>query len=255
MKRIFLVFLLLAAVYVAYSRLDGNADDAMLSVAADQAVSASFQPVFTDYDAAYAQTYIRGWSVIVNRQLLETPDQAVGQMALTLLDRKLADIERTVYPYPLNSLKRVPIWIENGSTGLHGLAYHWSDVWLREHGYNPDKAKAVEIHNVRDFIDWEPTQPWFVLHELAHAYHDQALSENHEGITQAYENAVRLGLYDSVKYRDGNLMQAYARSNRMEYFAELSEAYFGQNDFYPFNREDLRQHDPMGYALMEKVWR
>ena len=255
MKRFFLVFLLLAAVYVAYSRFNGSTDDATFPVAADQAFSASFYPVFTDYDAAYAQTYIRGWTVIVNRQLIETSDQAVAQMALALLDRKLADIERTVYPSPLGNLKRVPIWIENGSTGLHGLAYHWSEVWLRDNGYNPDKAKAVEIHNLRDFIEWEPTQPWFVLHELAHAYHDQALGEHNQDITQAYDNAMRLGLYENVKYRDGNIMPAYARTNRMEYFAELSEAYFGQNDIYPFNREDLRQHDPMGYALMEKVWR
>ena len=38
------------------------------------------------------------------------------------------------------------------------------------------------------------------------------------------------------------------------YFAELSEAYFGTNDFYPFVRAELKEHDPRGYALMEKAW-
>ena len=37
-------------------------------------------------------------------------------------------------------------------------------------------------------------------------------------------------------------------------FAELTEAYFVRNDFFPFNREELRQYDPVGYAMIESVW-
>lgn len=263
MRSLFLIFVLLAVAYGACSR-PGEPEDhavpAMLVMPAvpymadGTAAMPQFQAKFSDYDDAYAQTQIRGWTVIVNRQLLEPYDPAVTNMALTLLERKFADIERAVNEIPLRTLQRVPIWIENGSNGQRGLAYHWSAEWLREHGYNPEKAKAVEIHSLFDFIEWEPTQPWFVLHELAHAYHDRALGENNEDITEAYENARRLGLYANVMNREGNNVPAYAQVNRMEYFAELSEAYFGLNDFYPFNRQDLRQHDPVGYALMEKVW-
>ena len=32
----------------------------------------------------------------------------------------------------------------------------------------------------------------------------------------------------------------------MEYFAELSEAYFGTNDFYPFVRGELQTTRPAG---------
>jgi hypothetical protein len=32
------------------------------------------------------------------------------------------------------------------------------------------------------------------------------------------------------------------------------EAYFGVNDFYPFVRAELKEHDPAGFALMETVW-
>jgi hypothetical protein len=39
-----------------------------------------------------------------------------------------------------------------------------------------------------------------------------------------------------------------------EYFAELSEAYFWVNDFYPFVRAELREHDPAGYAAVEAAW-
>jgi hypothetical protein len=40
----------------------------------------------------------------------------------------------------------------------------------------------------------------------------------------------------------------------MEYFSECSEAYFGQNDFYPFVRAELKEFDRAGYALMVKEW-
>ena len=41
----------------------------------------------------------------------------------------------------------------------------------------------------------------------------------------------------------------------MEYFAEASEAYFGTNDFYPFVRQELEQHDPEMFLLLKKLWR
>ena len=43
-------------------------------------------------------------------------------------------------------------------------------------------------------------------------------------------------------------------TNAMEYFAELTEAYFGVNDFYPFNRSELQRHDPEMAKLLSKVW-
>ena len=58
-----------------------------------------------------------------------------------------------------------------------------------------------------------------------------------------------------IRHRDGSTRRAYALTNRMEYFAELSEAYLGVNDFQPFDRAELQRYDPQGFALMEKVWR
>jgi hypothetical protein len=46
----------------------------------------------------------------------------------------------------------------------------------------------------------------------------------------------------------------YGLSNHKEYFAESTEAYFGVNDFYPFVRAELNEHDPAMYALLEKIW-
>jgi hypothetical protein len=48
---------------------------------------------------------------------------------------------------------------------------------------------------------------------------------------------------------------AYAMTNQMEYFAELTEAVFSTNDFYPFTRDELAAHDPVGMAAVLKAWK
>ena len=70
----------------------------------------------------------------------------------------------------------------------------------------------------------------------------------------AFASAKEKGLYDKVLVFNGNQGRHYALSNPKEYFAESTEAYFGVNDFYPFVRAELREHDPKMFALMEKFW-
>ena len=31
-------------------------------------------------------------------------------------------------------------------------------------------------------------------------------------------------------------------------------AYFGHNDWFPHNREELRNYDPRGFKMIEEVW-
>ena len=209
---------------------------------------------YTDYNDAYRSTEIQGWQVIVNREFLSRDPELVRR-GLALLDAKLADIDRVVPVYALRRLKAVPFWVEDGIPGQKGMAYHWSADWLRDNGYNPAKARAVEIFDLRQFIEWEPTQPWFVLHELAHAHHDRALGLDYPELIAAYERAKGAGLYASVKRNNGATGPAYALTNKQEYFAELTEAYFGLNDFFPFNRDELRAYDAPGLEMVEKAWR
>ena len=44
-------------------------------------------------------------------------------------------------------------------------------------------------------------------------------------------------------------------TNHMEYFAESSESFFARNDFFPFNRAELHQHDPQMEQLLERLWK
>ncbi len=56
---------------------------------------------------------------------------------------------------------------------------------------------------------------------------------------------------------DGESMgkgRAYALSNPQEYFAETTEAFFGRNDFQPFDRAELQLLDPEMCTLLERLW-
>lgn len=74
-------------------------------------------------------------------------------------------------------------------------------------------------------------------------------------------------LYDCVPVHNGkggvDKRRAYACTNAMEYFAELSVAFLGGvgededlefNKWFPFNRKQIKEHDPRAYCLLKKLW-
>ena len=201
----------------------------------------------------YATTRVAGWTVRVNHALLTTQNE-LGSNALALLAVHLRGITNTVPLRACEALKRIPIWLGTNDGHAPCAEYHPSKDWLAKNGYNPDKAKCVEIGNAKRFLEWSPKQPMMILHELAHAYHDQVLGFSDKSIHAAYEQAKTDGRYESVRRNNGKTERAYALTDDHEYFAEASEAFFGTNDFYPFVREELKAHDPELYRILEEVW-
>ena len=196
---------------------------------------------------------LRGWTIHVDEALVGT---ALGDAALELLDHKLYAITRAVPADALEKLRSVPIWLGvEDEQGRHPCAcYHPSEEWLRTNGYDPAKAGSVDIANATNFLSWSHEQPWMVLHELAHAYHHQVLGYEHEGLQRAFEAAEERGQYEEVLRGNGRQVRHYALENVQEYFAEGSEAWFGTNDFYPFVRAELAEHDPGLAELMAEIW-
>lgn len=201
----------------------------------------------------YEVREIEQFTVHVNRRLL-AEERALGAEVLKLLQAKLHEINRTVPEAALAELHRVPVWVEVEGERHPGGCYHPSREWLTENGFNPDKAQSVEIGNAANFLSWSLHQPSMVLHEFAHAYHHRVLGYDNEDIKRAYEHAVESGLYESVLRYDGETARAYALNSDQEYFAELTEAFFGTNDFHPFVRAEIRQHDPLMYETLKKLW-
>jgi hypothetical protein len=201
----------------------------------------------------YESRSIEGWTVRVNRILLNQ-EADLGGEALKLLGVKLYEISRVVPPHPLRVLRNVPIWLGVDDGPNDRAQYHPSREWLQEHRFNPEKAKAVEIGSARSFLKTATEQPAMLLHELAHAYHDQVLTFQHAGIQEAWREAKKGGSYESVLRISGVRERHYGLTDPQEYFAEGTEAFFGTNDFYPFVRAELRVHDPRLFHLLEEIW-
>jgi hypothetical protein len=206
-------------------------------------------------DPGYEARRIEGWSVLVSKPLLRAEPE-LAERALLLLRFQLYQVARRVPAGAVEKLRGIRIWVEEKEPHTPCMAYHPNPDWLRERGMNPDKARCVELSNVRNFLAWTREQPWMVLHELAHAYHHQVLDGGFENarVKAAFDHAKDARLYRSVLRINGKDAEAYAATNPMEYFAESSEAFFGTNDFYPYVSSELRRHDPKMSDLLETLW-
>ncbi|OYW77312.1 MAG: hypothetical protein B7Z37_04905 [Verrucomicrobia bacterium 12-59-8] len=220
--------------------------------------AAQSQPKQTPDSPSYDMRQISGWTVHVNVKLIESDSPAL-EKALLLLRAQLDEIVRVVPAKAVVELRKVPLYFSPvyPQEGAHA-AYHPSAGWLRDHDHDPAMEKAVEFTNVSIFEAETRRMPNFALHELAHAFHDRVLGFDHHEIEAAFQHAKAAGKYDRVLRQDSErrkrLDKAYAMTNAKEYFAECSEAFFSHNDFFPFTREELRQHDPEMFALLEKLW-
>lgn len=204
---------------------------------------------------------VEGWRVLIDERLFAN-NRAATEKALELLRKQLREISEKVPASAVEKLRQVTLWFSPRYPGVALKAeYHPGAGWLREHGRNPEMAKGVEFTNIPEFETETRRMPNFTLHELAHAFHDRFLSGGfgNPEIKAAYNRAKASGSYDRVERWNGDgkpktTERAYAMTNPMEYFAEMSEAFFSRNDFYPFNREELRQHDPEMERLLQRLW-
>jgi len=212
------------------------------------AIARAFEP--TD---SYRVHTIEGWTVRVSARLVADEDLAARTLAL--LRAKLLDANRAIPSAALTSLRKdVVVWVERDGDRFPGMCYHPSADWLRENGFNPDKAGGIEVGDAGNFLDWSREQPAMVIHELAHAWFDRLPPGGRAAVREAYEQAKSTGAYERVLRVGGQTERAYAMNNVQEYFAELSEAYLGTNDFFPFVRAELAQHDKPGYDVVRAAW-
>ena len=203
----------------------------------------------------YRSEQLEGWTCQISPRLFEAEHKGLREQTLRLLGNQLYSIKLLVQPERLVELQETPIWIDYESP-LSALQYHPSDTWLREHGHHWQMAKSIHIPNVRYFLSARHTneQPWAIMHELAHAYHHNQLGFEDEKIKAAFDRASEQGLYESVLHVRGDNLRHYAMTNHKEFFAEMSEAYFGTNDFFPFVRGELKRHDPATFELLQTIW-
>jgi hypothetical protein len=198
---------------------------------------------------------IEGWTIELD-PALKAPDQ---QKLLRDVRKAMANhLQRIVYilpPEKTKALRKLPIRIDLEHK-LGNMQYHPARQWLIANGHDPSLEKRVHVPRARSLLargTWAK-HPYVILHELAHAYHDQVLGFDHPEILKAYNRAEKAGIYERVLLYRGGKTRHYARTNHKEFFAEMTESYLGVNDFYPFVRGELKEHDPETFALMAKIW-
>ncbi len=218
-----------------------------------------FNPSFAEetpdfYDPIEKQ--LEGWTIKVDPRLLSGESKEVGDKAFRALANHLQRVEYIMPADRLAQLRKLPIWIELENPHTGNMQFHPDRGWLLANGFDPRLVKHVHIPRAKALYSrstWAK-HPYVVLHELAHSYHNQVLSFEHPETIAAFQDAKEKGIYEKVLLFTGRKVRHYALSNHKEYFAESTEAYLGMNDFYPFVRAELKEHDPKMYAVMEAVW-
>lgn len=219
-------------------------------IAADKKEDKPATPTFIKHTAQQ----VEGWTVHVDNQLLKEQKET-GDVALKVLANRLYDLT-LILPEPVVAkLQTVHIYLDYHHK-LGAMQYHPGAKWLVSNGYDPKMVKCVHLPRAQGLINNAKSikMPYVILHELAHAYHDQFLSFNHPGILTAFSKAVKSKKYERVQHIYGHTTRHYALTTHKEYFAECTESFFGYNDFYPFVRPELKAHDPEMYAVLAEVW-
>jgi len=199
---------------------------------------------------------IEGWKIHIDPALLKGKHSTDGLHAIKMLTNHLQRISILVQGEALKKLKTCQIWLEHSHPTLHAMQYHPSVGWLKANGHDPRLQKKVHVPQAKALTSRGQLlkHPAVILHELAHAYHDQFLTFEHPEIIAAYNKARQKGDYNKVMLYTGQSVKHYAMTNHKEYFAEGTEAYFYRNDFYPFVRAELKKHDLDLHKVLEKVW-
>jgi hypothetical protein len=200
---------------------------------------------------------IEGWTVEIDDRLLNE-NKELGDLALRLLSDQLFRIAFLLPESKVEKLRTVKIRLDLTHGKLTSAQYHPSRGWLRSNGYSESLEKCVHFPDAAGFTSTglQRTQPWVVLHELAHAYHDQFLEGGFENpaVKEAWQKLVESGKYVSTLHVDGRDTKHYALTSQQEFFAEFTESFFGMNDFFPFNRGELRKDAPEIERLLRNIW-
>lgn len=258
------------------SQLDQLLDDLKVTVHL-----AEIDPTPVDVSSKhYDRVTLGGWPCRIEPgcfQFSEKESQQKGSSSIqSRFERDIAAACQSLPPSAREKLQQsTPIWINKSHMWGPRVApvrgrdacFHPGPGWLSRNGDNPAKCGGVEFYDAKHYLSdcdhWGPGG--LILHELSHAWHNIHIANGYDNkqIEECYELAMKDGLYDCVRVHgpQGPECKAYACTNSMEYFAELSVAFLGglddtleHNKWFPFNRSQLREHDPRAFDMLCQMW-
>jgi hypothetical protein len=220
-------------------------------------IAARAEPDGPPLPTAHQTRPLEGWTIRVDERLLSGTDAAIGERALKLLDARLMEIALVMSADPLAKMREIPIQLDLNYGALKVAQYHPSAGWLKEHGYSEQLEKCVHIPCAAQFLSRYENHrmPFVMLHELAHGYHDRVLGFEDARIVAVWEKwKENMRGHEVVLMDNGVRREHYGLTNAKEFFAEMTESYLGQNDFYPFNAGELAEAAPEVYKMMGEIW-
>jgi hypothetical protein len=242
---------------------DGATDSAQPPAPARNATRSFRPPKFVNYrepKREYVERAAGGWKVFLESELVDEHAE-LADAALHRLDTKLGELLRLLPEHSHARLRQLPIYLLLGKEAKaggrdNGAEYFQHNAPEFHEFLDPHWGSSLVIYSARNYVwlddDWALR---VLIHEFGHAWQLEQWPEKQPDILAAWQNAVDQKLYEGVKdLQGGRIERAYAVTNQLEYFAELSCAYFFRGEYEPFDREALREHDPMGFAMLEKMW-
>ena len=209
------------------------------------------------FTIALSYEYIRSDNINIyfSRKIQNQGMEVYGEL-LDSFDQQLRDSMARI-PKDKRDLIPLAIWIEWETSPKFrgkvetapGRAKYISRLHERPDLLTNAKKGSIEIWGRWFFVAPFSRNPSFViLHEFAHAYHDQILGFDNKTIIDTYKVAMERGLYAHVKSISNS------SNGWIEYLADLSVVYLAKWGWYPYSRNDLEKYDPLGFSLMKKIW-
>ena len=203
--------------------------------------------------AAYHEMNLEGWKIHVEQVMVDKNDPRIF-LALRALRKRLKEVKREIPSQHIEQLQGVPLWISKNN-GNHA-EYYFFERRVHRNGINPKMLGGIEFKNINILLAMQHTIPSLIIHELAHAYHKINYEKIDQQIMHAYINSENKQLYKEVStIRNHEGHAEYASKSPFEYFADLTSMYYGSNPYYPHDRDELREHDPVGFKMIEDTWK
>jgi hypothetical protein len=224
------------------------------------AVALAQKDKFAAFDKidGYKRHTVEGFTLVVSDDVARADVSKFDRKPMEVLELELKMITRIMTAKQVDALRGLPVWVEweeklemtNGRSGVAEAVYYGGhQASMLQRGMHPLKAKTVTVLQMKTLTgEHQPKTDsgrCVLLHEFAHAVHDQLLGYDNTGVKAAYAQAMERKLYDKGQY---------ASTNEAEFFAELTCAYFDQLHHFPKTRTELKKHDPVTFKLMEGAW-
>lgn len=170
------------------------------------------------------------------------------EKSIARLKADLADFSQQLPEAITDAFAADTVWVESGGDAAEYLTAESG----KPHAPCVRIADAEAYHKAAT-----GTQPNLLLNRLMQLYFDRYMDQDtRASLSSAY--ILSRKLHQNVYGTNGTKLVRNRRSDasldKRSYFAELSEAYWGQNDFYPFDYQELERYDPRGFKILVQLY-